>query len=360
MVVFTCGAGKSTSTIIANSVWFDKSGFRSWRATANGLEGTAEIHNDSLLALDEIGEVSSREVGKVSYMLANGQGKARATQSGDIRKPKTWRLLFISTGEVSLAQHIREGGGHVRAGQEVRILDIAADTGKYGIFEDLHGFSCGAVFSNHLANNAKAYYGTPARKFLYKLVKSKDDVIGKFYAFKDDFFNHLEIDQADGQVKRAANRFCVVAFAGELATEWGITGWPEGMATQGAFTCFQSWLEERGGEQSQESIQSLKEIKSFIEQHGESRFTRWRDDGSKTIDRVGYSRQEDGESIYYFFPETFRRIVCKRFDYKIALNTLKQHGALDHDYGRLTKKVRIPRKNPCYFYVIKYGALNTV
>jgi uncharacterized protein (DUF927 family) len=58
---------------------------RTWRATSNGLEGVAALHCDSLLCLDEMGQVDSREGGHIAYMLANGVGKTRATRTGEAR-----------------------------------------------------------------------------------------------------------------------------------------------------------------------------------------------------------------------------------------------------------------------------------
>jgi len=353
--------GKTTALYVSNSVCFNEQGLKRWRTTSNGLEGTAEVHNDTLLSLDEIGELNSREAGAVSYMLANGQGKGRSNRNGDARKSKTWRLMFNSTGEISLSQHIADGGGIVRAGHEVRVLDILADTGKYGIFENLHGFSCGSTFSSHLVNNAKTYYGIASREYLERLVTEKDNVIESIYKFKSGFIEQLKINDANGQVKRAADRFSLVAFAGELATDWGITGWHAGEATKAAKICFESWLDNRGGEQSQESMQALKKVKSFIESHGESRFTKWGDCGqSKTINRVGYSKFENDEWTYYFFLESFKNEVCKGIDYKVVLEALKKHNVLIHETDRTTSKVRAPKGKPTRFYIIKLGELDNV
>lgn len=49
------------------------------------LRGTAAAHCDNLLCLDEIGQASSRVVSEVAYMLANGQGKARANKEGNAK-----------------------------------------------------------------------------------------------------------------------------------------------------------------------------------------------------------------------------------------------------------------------------------
>ena len=68
--------GKTTALRVAGSVWGGseaQSGYlRQWRATANGLEGIAALHSDTLLCLDELSEVNPREAGNIAYMLANG------------------------------------------------------------------------------------------------------------------------------------------------------------------------------------------------------------------------------------------------------------------------------------------------
>ena len=130
--------GKTTTLLVAGSVWGggEINGFvRSWRATSNGLEAVGLAHNDCLLCLDEMSLVDSREVGEVADMLANGAGKTRARQDGSGTPVMQWRVLFLSTGEVSLADKMLEAGRRARAGQEVRLADIPADAGAgMGIF----------------------------------------------------------------------------------------------------------------------------------------------------------------------------------------------------------------------------------
>nr|WP_224741953.1 DUF927 domain-containing protein [Bradyrhizobium sp. 2S1] len=56
--------GKSTALHVAGSVWGggDANGYvRSWRATANGLEGVALAHSDTLLCLDELSQLAAKD-----------------------------------------------------------------------------------------------------------------------------------------------------------------------------------------------------------------------------------------------------------------------------------------------------------
>src|SRR5262249_17852253 len=69
----------------------ERGGFvRSWRHTANALEGAAVLHNDAPLVLDEIGIADPREIGSVIYALCGGTGKGRSARDGSLRASRTW------------------------------------------------------------------------------------------------------------------------------------------------------------------------------------------------------------------------------------------------------------------------------
>ena len=145
-----------------------------WRATDNGIESVAAVHNDGLLVLDEIGQVSADALGGVAYMLANGQGKRRMTRDGSAQPTAAWSLSFLSTGEIGLADKLREsngGGGRAMAGQQVRVLDLPSDAGAgLGVFDTLHQFANGQALADHLKAAAMANYGHPLRAYVRCLV----------------------------------------------------------------------------------------------------------------------------------------------------------------------------------------------
>jgi uncharacterized protein (DUF927 family) len=112
--------GKTTLLSAAASVWGrgDERGFiRTWRGTSNGIEAAATQFSDTFLPLDEIGVASGHEVGNVVYSIAGGIGKQRANRDGSAKTPSTWRIFILSTGEISIADKIREGGKRARAGK---------------------------------------------------------------------------------------------------------------------------------------------------------------------------------------------------------------------------------------------------
>jgi putative DNA primase/helicase len=53
-------------------------------------------------------------------------------------------------------------------------------------------------------------------------------------------------DGTEGQDKRAAARFALIGLAGELATDYGVTGWQVGAAVEAAAHGFKLWQSMRG------------------------------------------------------------------------------------------------------------------
>ena len=116
-VVGDSSTGKTTLIEAACATWGGSGFKRSWRSTANGMEGAAAMFNDCLLALDEISECDPREVGAIVYALGNGRGKQRASRSGSARGVTRWRCFVISSGERTIATSMEEGGHRAKAGR---------------------------------------------------------------------------------------------------------------------------------------------------------------------------------------------------------------------------------------------------
>jgi uncharacterized protein (DUF927 family) len=365
--------GKTTALVVAGSAWGGGGirGFiRTWRATSNGLEGIAALHCDALLCLDEMGQVDGREAGQIAYMLANGQGKTRANRSGETRAAAEWRLLFLSSGELGLADKIAEDGRgrRVAAGQQVRIIDIAADAGAgMGIFETLHGFPSADALARHLKMAAGEHYGHPHAEFLRILTKDFDAVAPAVISYRDEFMADHCPKGADGQVSRVAARFGLVAAGGEMATAFRILPWEPGEATRAAAKCFRDWLELRGDVEPAEVREGIAAVRRFIELHGSARFEPMGDlaprDGIgapidvRIANRAGFRRLAGaGEGVeYLILPEVWRGEVCAGMDAGAVAKTMAERGliAIGGD-GKPQKKERLPGfSSPVRCYVVR-------
>lgn len=367
-------SGKTTALKVAASVYGGPSYLQRWRTTDNALEAIAAQHCDCMLALDELAQVDPKTAGECAYMLANEQSKARATRTGTPRARLTWRVLFLSAGELGLADHMAEGMKRARVGQEVRMADIPADAGVgLGAFEALHGWEAGGAFATHIVQQAGTAYGAVGRAWLQWLTQNADSLKSRIHEASEALAAQLVPEGAGGQVQRVGGRFALVGAAGELATAAGLTGWGQGEAEGAARTCFRAWLAARGGVGNGEVVAMLRQVRRFFEAHGEGRFTWWHrgadDHNAKTLQRAGFRRMLNaagdpiksngqrgaefgdrmavtaGEVVsveYFVLPEVFRSEVCVGFEARAVATVLRDHGCLIHDKGTLTERTRLP------------------
>ena len=334
--------GKTTALHLAASVWGGPAHVRTWRATDNGLEGVAALHNDGLLILDEIGQVGGKVLAEAAYMLANGSGKTRAGKENPLRRSLTWRLLFLSSGEMGLADKLTEAGLRKRAGQEVRLAGVPVSREHTA---RLHGLPDAGALANRIKTIAAAHYGHAGRAFLRWLTRDVDASRREALALVEQWTASLltACPDADGQVKRVARRFALGAAAGILARDRaGIL--PEAMDAGMAVTaCFRSWLEERGGAGASEDAAILAQVRLFIEQHGASRFQDM--DTEQThgvINRVGFRRKAGDTTEFLILPESFRAEVVKGFSPRRAAAVLRKEGWLRMNDGKSSAVCTLP------------------
>lgn len=364
--------GKTTHLQVAASVWGGPRLVRSWRSTDNALESIAAAHSDGLLVLDEIGMCDPRIIGETVYMLGNGTGKARANDRGQAgRQVQEWRLLFLSTGEKTLAQHMAEAHKELKAGMEVRLLAVPADANKgLGLFEVLHGFDDAAALSDALKARVAKCYGSPALAFLSALCEP-----GKMRGYAavvrstvESFIAEALPASASGQAQRAAARFGLAAAAGELATSLGVTGWPDGTATHAAKVCLGAWLAERGGAGNLEGDAIVQRLRLTIERYGEGRFTRWDNVAAKvdehaprTVDRLGFRRTiEHGcgdvlytSATYYLLPTAWRDEVFKGMNLRNVNRVLVERQILQPGKdGKAAQSIALPGMPKGRAYVV--------
>jgi len=367
-------SGKTTALKVAASVNGGPNYLQRWRTTDNALEAIAAQHCDSLLVLDELAQVDPKTAGECAYMLANESSKARATRNGAPRPRLSWRLLFLSAGELGLADHMAEGMKRARTGQEVRMADIPADAGAgCGMLEDLHGMDGGgSAFSRHIVEQAGRCYGGPGRAWLQWLTENAHTLKAELRQRMQEIEYRMIPEAGGGQVQRVGLRFALVGAAGEMATKAGLTGWEPGESERAAKVCFDAWL----------ASAMLRQVRAFLEAHGEGRFTWWHragdDHAAKTLHRAGFRRMvsEDGKPIksdaehqrvygermastmaesvsteYFIHAEVFKAEVCRGFDAGAVARVLVEHGCLlPEAKGRYDCKPRLPGIGPsrCY------------
>lgn len=316
-----------------------------WNSTKNGIEGTAAEHSDIGLMLDEIGEMDARAVGEVVYMLGNGMGKVRASRNGTSKQPVKFRLITQSNGEKTLGEHMASAGQKAMAGQEIRILDIEADAGKgMGVFENIHEAPSSSAFADSLETLSKQHSGHAGPAFVKYIVSNRSRCADHIKEIEQTFAEAHGLHAESGQVHRAAKRFALIAAAGELATEAGITGWAKHDALRAAGQCFKLWRKNWTPSGSRESERAIEIVRDFL-QTQQARFIT--DENLNPHNCAGYRHGNE----YWIYPATLKSICT---DSSLRLKAITTalidggHLVTGEDSKTSCRRMMAGKQNRCY------------
>jgi putative DNA primase/helicase len=307
------------------------------------LEGVASQSTDTVMVLDELGMVEAREASQAFYGLANGLGKQRASRDGSPREPRSWRVLFLSSGEISVEVKLSETPGRrARAGQLVRLLDVPSDRGTgFGVFENGGLENNAGALAKSIKLAATSAYGTAGPEFVRRLIANGvtgEDVRGLI----EQFIKATVPAGADGQVERAAQRFGLISVAGELAIKFGIVPWSAGTVGQAAALALARWFELRGGIEPAEARQAIETVRLFIEQHGAARFEVAHGDADRQIaNRAGYRNGNGADREWWVLPQVWKNEICGGLDAQYVARVLANTGMLRTQAEGLQCKVRV-------------------
>lgn len=371
--------GKTTLARLNASVWgkpAEGGWLRPWRTTANAIEATLAGACDAGLPFDEVAQADAGSFAEMIYVITGGAGKSRLRRDASLRDPMTWRALVLSTGEFPIEIKLGEsaasrfGGGKHRGGQSVRLIDIKAER-RHGAFDDVKGKSA-AEFVAECHRESTAHYGSPGPAFVRALIErgiTGADVRAKVAAFVKDELHaehelsgELKLAEISGQAERVAERFGLIAAAGDLATEFGVTPWDAGEATAAAADIFEQWLVARGGANPHEARQAVQQVRLFFERFGDSRFdsleppepnpfTGVKIERRGALDRAGWRESEGEERRWYVSTEVWSKEVCAGLDPAFVAKTLVALGILETEPGRVTKIKKVLGK-VIRFYVV--------
>ena len=329
-----------------------------WNITDNALESLAEVRSDSLLILDEMSQANPKHVGQCAYMYANGQGKARANQHGNARPVARWRGFALSTGEQGLAELLQQAqSSRLPASSCVLLIFRFPTRAGAGACLKIHGHPSAEALANRIREASSSVYGTAGPAFVSALTQYYDDVMAACGPSMDMFVARVCPPETGEQVRRVARKFALIAMAGELATDFGITPWEPGAACAAAERLFYVWQDARGGTGNAEAGQALDRLRAYLEQHAGHFSTCNRQAPSPC---AGYiTRTKTGERKWLIFPSVWRDIFQGR-DASAAAKLLAGMGVLrPRGPGDYQRTCRIPGRGTTTksFYVINDAAL---
>ncbi|ETF06647.1 DUF927 domain-containing protein [Pseudomonas moraviensis] len=349
-------SGKSLAQLLAASVWGNPGSFAaSWDVSKGGVEIEAASRNDTILILDEIKRADPKRVQEMAYAIANGMGKGTMTREREGRAKLTWRVLALSSGERSLSDHAAIGGSNAHAGAELRMVDVNAGTRTHRAFDDVQGLT-GQEFHRVVSDAVTQHYGHVGPAFVESLIQHPEDLHSAFRQVREAFATE------SSQAGRVADRFAIMALAGESAIRRKLLNWPKGTAINGCRQLFNEWISTMG-DGSAEDRQILRGIANFIDSHGDSRFSDFRHSGATSVhNRAGYYEVEFERRLYMFNNPGLTEAAAG-FNLKRIIRALQNVDALakvdnDADQKRTQKSYPMPGGGKSRFYVIDPAKLD--
>ncbi len=316
-------SGKSTCAEWAASVWGGEGYTHKWNATANGLEGLALGHNDTLLYLDEIARADPDVLAGSIYALADGKGREKLNKNSTSRPAATWRVFVLSTGEKTAETYCGRSKVELDAGQDIRLVNVEA-VGAHGAFDSLHGHSNGEGLALAVKAGIGRHYGHAGRAFVAQLITeaTSEDLVEAHQEVRKEF------DAIPGQESRVARVFATVALGGELAAQWGIVPWEAGEATRAAVKAFTTWKDDRSAAGGLgEDARILEKITACLNAHGGSRFQKI-DTADAVRDQMGYWDTDAAGRRFYLFTASGLQAATQGYAKKRVIQALEKAGAI--------------------------------
>ena len=320
--------GKTTAALFALTVWGNPKGLKlTWEGTAHGFSNTAAARNDGLLVLDEIGQASARTAAQTAYAVLNGTGKIQGAKDGGNREIQRWRIMLFSTGEKTLDGYLKTEGKDM------------------GIYDTLHGFAGGAELSEHLTSEGAKHHGTAGRAYIAHLATI--DAVGEARKHIDTFIAALP--KQEGQARRVAMRFAIVAAALELAQPiHGLTD-----TTAAIRQCHDDWQAAHGSGKH-EDRKIIEQTEDFMQTNSQTnRFTNWTGEQAY-LDHIGYRVEKDGITYYWVNSGVFKNEIAKGFDVRKVCEVLHRIGWLL--YNEAQDRWQFRKRGEGWYYVFKGAA----
>jgi len=214
-------------------------------------------------------------------------------------------LAILSNGEDSIEAHLSNASISVKAGELVRFLQFPV-FGQHGAFDHLHDYDSGRVFAMALPQHTSQQYGTAGIAFLERLTRDRRDFAGYLEQCQRIFEQHY--GPLSAEEGRAARSFALIGMVGELASEYGVTGWLERIVMEAALICFKHWRRQRGPF-ALEPQQLANVLGQYVELYGDRRFTKTDDPNRLHGERSGYWRQTGRGRQWLFSTAGFKKAI---------------------------------------------------
>lgn len=343
------GSGKTTSLISGQSVMGPAglSDIPTWNASSKGLEELGPAHCDTSMNLDELGTLGAgasstdANLRNFTFTAANGRSKILSKNSAYATSPEAskWRLLYMSSGVNSVAEHTTKRSMRTVSGEAERLVDLPVDAGKgYGNLEKLPaGLPSGAALNDQIAKAARIYYGTPFRAYLEMLVKRTDELDEYVADIVDQFKSNPKVKSLKGFDERVTNRFGLMYAGGLLGIDAKILPWSKRSLLRAILRCYRAAWSVNVDPRFHMQHSAMKAIRRLAKDKEIRDLRKSNPKGSITEkDAVrGFMRATPKGEIYFGInEEKFRKLARVDIDWKLVISELETLGMLIRSKAR--------------------------
>ncbi|MFM5592509.1 DUF927 domain-containing protein [Aeromonas veronii] len=349
-------SGQPIALNVASSLLGDESLIRTWQSTSHSLSTTTVMHNDIPLLLNELSQAKAEDVDTAVNSICSGSPKPRANEESDsfaIGEP--WRTIALSSGEVTLTEHMAQLVTVPFSKQRNRVVEIPV-TGQLGIFDRLHGFKKPNLLADELQRRCKKYHGSLFQLWVDRLASYEEieleRKVSQHLSYRCDLIREnaerLLGYSVSPQVMRVIRQFALVQSALITANYFDLLPWREHHSEDAVNHCFNLWLKSRGHGLDTEDYRLFSMLKMAIPDWGP--YIRTLD--SRLNSSVGYSRTYQGELQWLIKPDVLKQVLDFRPQYRSQIQRLINKNWLQfNDFERFTLNIVREKKTAPYFAI---------
>lgn len=359
--------GKSTALAAAATVFGPAAKYLdTFDATPGALDAMALARSDAPLVLDELGEGDPRVTATACYGLLNGRTRRRLGTDRQLNPADTLRLALIFSGELTVAEHLREGNIQAKTGQIIRLAAIPVP--EAGMFANNENFSDTGKLVRAVQQGCANHYGAVGRKWVELLSAHPESSAERLRSMASKIAKTLLQEAPDGLPSNVAGRIAesmaLVGAAGEYAIAKRVLLWERGIAAKAVRHCFNGWARQAMAEHAVASEDPLAAVRRFFQSESGGRFEAFEE--YHDVERKGLAGFEyvlKGTPVFLVYQQYFAERFCKTMSLTTVVGALKRENLLVADSdGRPTKQVRIPGdrdKRRVGFYVIRKSIIES-
>ncbi|MFG6512133.1 MULTISPECIES: hypothetical protein, partial [unclassified Sulfitobacter] len=227
-------------------------------------------------------------------------------------------------------------------------VDIPLE-GAFGAFDTLHEHATADAFVKALdASLAKAAGGAGAlfvKGILHfsaaRMEAHVNTQVTEQAAAMQDALGIVAGDTKTAEIRRVIDAFALIAVAGELASTWGITGWPEGTSIAAVQEVAKRWLGDRGN-MPYDQVNILESIRDYLLQN-QDRFMTIAEATNTEHDTANIRGYQD-DTYIYLHASTFALSHGKATS-DTAVTYLQDANYLHAGGERNSQQYRLPKIN---------------